>query len=1046
MDLDQLISLTVAEPPVAIQRASDADIGTLVGQLVSRLESSPALETQLHSLNELSLLAATNPGPLLVCLPSVYRILSSPATSPTILLASFSFLKSLFAPSAKDQEEDVKQRRNAKLSFLQESTHGLSLALAQSAQAQNSATTPALSVLVWLLTDSESMSLITKILQHKLQTPSFSVETSLAEHLVQLLRSANSDGFTVIDSILAIPEAMDGQANLVASCIRAGMLEQALKNIEADKVTTPRAISSMHILTKTINLATNVSLSDATFSLSQEVIQRNVIGGLGDLVHACTYSIINDLANKKPFGDAVATVLSKALSLVKVLIFPGTKQAILDSKVFAYSLMLICSPADTDFAHKDIQLVSLDAARLILQLIEADQVASQKMANTVVLSLQPGVPMRSIDVITRLTHILTALGDSVDPEFYKFVLHLLLETLQHRDLVSGCLNSVTNPLFSLYKASWTDGFKLLARTLGLKPPEDILGKASKEQAYIRLFAYVQEAQKSYRSAVVQLLGKGDHGFKSSVSKQSCLNMMQCMANNGSPLTVLAASAICLLNIIANDSRNGQCLAFSTLSYPKTIYDVIPTFVGALFGAAARVLPDHHSAVTVLTLLIALQDVLKSNSFFAFVSLFYSSDPAELVRNLSTFIAASLKADTPILIRLMTASIVASMPIDFYTAVSPLLVETSNTGEALRAALNAALIQGKTAELPESRVLRPYLTTLKNNVDALINALNTLPLTQQTATSAAITTTAATTTATIVPALPAAPVLNPNPATLPQHPVSIAKATATLTNNYTQTDLSVDSLIVEQALMREEIIRLREENAALVQKLSTQHQHQPFHSNQYAYASANPALIFESQTFDIAPTNATDNTIDESATLAVVKSEPVISATEESDHLEERLESEIPNVEVPDCLQPLTDATATSNPEDFYDKIDSQNSPITNTPIEQNVEILTSNISLANAEPGPSTQLCSDLYAPLSQDVSDPVSLPLPDDSQPVPDVPPITGNPPVPMVPINIPAPTTGVIGGRRPGRGNIRPRYATGLSEDARKNIATEEQNQQSF
>lgn len=1041
MDLDQLISLTVAETPVAIHRVPDVDIDTLVGQLVARLDSSPALETQLHSLNELSLLASTNPKSLLVCLSSIYKILSAPDTSPTILLASFSFLRSLFSPNAKDKEEDAEQRRNAKVSFLQESTHGLSLALAQSVQVQNSTTSPALSVLVWLLTDTESMSIVTKILQHKIQTPSFSIDTPIAEHLVQLMRSTSTDAFTVIDMIISIPEAMDGQINLVISCIKAGILEQALRNIETDKVTTPRAISSMHILCKVINLTTTLSSVDVTFLLSQEVIQRNIIGGLGDLVHACTYSLINDLANKKPFGDAVTTVLSKALNLVKMLILPGTKQAILESKVFAYSLMLVCSPADADLMHNEIRLVSLDAARLILQLIKDDQVASQKMANTVVLSLQPGVPMKSIDVLTRLIHILTTLGDNIDSEFYSTILNLLLETLRHKELVTGCLNTVTNPLFSLYKASWTDGFKLLARTLGLKTPEDILGKSSKEQAYIRFSSYVQEAQKSYRNAVVQLLGKGDIGSKYSISKQSCLKLIQCIANNGSSPTVLESSAICLLNIITNDGRNGQCLAFSTLSYPKTIYDAIPTFIGALFRATARILATHQSEITILTLLIALQDVLKSDNFFAFVSLFYIGDPSELARCLSTFIAASLKTDTPALIRFITASIVASMSPDFYVAISPLLSETFSNGEALRITLNGALVQGRTVELPEAPILRLYLTNLRDNIDALIASLNALPLIQQ-------QTPVIATTAT--PTLPAALPINPNPPILLQHHDATPKAPALCVTSSTQTDLNIDNLIVEQTLMRQEIAQLREENAILIQKLSTQiqqeQQHQPFQSNQYIYTSTNPALIFESQTFDIAPTNTVENNVNDSTALAIIRSEPLLSATEESDHLEERLESEIPNVDVPDCLLPLTDATAISNPEDFYDKIDSQNSPVTNALFDKNIEVLTSNISLAHTEPGPSTQLCSDLYATLSHDASDPVSLPMPDDSLTVPDMPLINEHPPVPMVPINIPGPTTGVIGGRRPGRGNNRPRYATGLSEDARKNIATTEQNQQSL
>ena len=195
-----------------------------------------------------------------------------------------------------------------------------------------------------------------------------------------------------------------------------------------------------------------------------------------------------------------------------------------------------------------------------------------------------------------------------------------------------------------------------------------------------------------------------------------------------------------------------------------------------------------------------------------------------------------------------------------------------------------------------------------------------------------------------------------------------------------------------------------------------------------------------------PTDITERNKDELATSAAIDSEPLTSVTEESGHLEERLGSEIPNVDVPDCLQPLTDATATSNPEDFFDQIDIHASSATNVQLDQNVELPTSNISLANADPGPSTHLCSDLFVNLSQDVSDPVALPLPDDSAATHEALSITEQPPVPMVPINIPVPTSGTVGSRRPGRGGIRARYATGLSEDARKNIAIEEQNNQSL
>lgn len=1027
MDLDQLISLTVAEPLTATQRAPDADIGMLVSQLVSRLESSPALETQLHSLNELSLLATTNPGPLLVCLPSVCRLLSSPAVSPTILSALFSFLCALFASSARDQAEDTQHRTTAKVSFLKESTNGLSLAFAYSTQTQNAATSPALSVLVWLLTDTDSMDLVAKILQHKIQTPSFSTETCLAERLVQLLRIANPDAFTVVDLILSIPGAMDGQSTLVASCIKAGILEQALKNIEADKVTTPRAISSMHILTKSVSLAANLSSSDATFSLSQEVIQRNIIGSLGDLVHACTYSLINDLANKKPFGDAVATVLSRSLSLVKTLISSETKQAILDSAIFSYSLMLVCSPADADFIHKDIRLVSLDAASLIMQLVGTDQASHQKMANTVLLSLQPGVPMRSIDVLTRLSHILTALGDRVDPEFYDAVLHLLLGTYQHKDLVSGCLNAVTNPLFSLYKTSWTDGFKLLARTLGMKAPEDVLRKSSNEQLYARFSAYVQEAQKSYRTVIVQVLGKGDPGPKCSVSKQSCLNLMQCMENSESSPTVLAASAACLLSIITNDNRNGQCLALSALSCPKTIYDIIPTFLGALFGSTARVLLNQQPAVNLLTLLIALLDILKNEHFFVVISLFYIGSPAELVKHLSTFIAVSLKPDTSILVRAMTASIVASMPASFYAAVSPMLSETFTNGDSLKTALETVLVQGKAAQLPESPILLPHLARLKNNIDTMIDTLRALPLVQK----------APTTT----PALPVVHSLEePDQTVLPQPSTSLPHPSVVSVTTFTQTDLDVDALMAEQALLRQELARLQEENARLTQELSRQMQALTF-GDQHTHASTNPTLIFESQAFESPPIDIVENNTGEINIPATAKPEHLTSGTEESDHAEEKLDSEIPNVGISDYLQPLTDATATSNPENFFDQIESQASLTISAPFDQNPELLTSNISLANADLGLSTQLCSDLHVNQSQDLSDPVSLPLPDDSPTVPEAPPVNEQPPIPMVPMNIPVPTSSTASSRRPGRGGIRARYATGLSEDARKNIATAEQ-----
>ncbi|EFO63131.1 Hypothetical protein GLP15_1048 [Giardia lamblia P15] len=1028
MDLDQLISLTVAESPATLQRAPDTDISVLVNQLMSRLESSPALETQLHSLNELSLLATTSPGPLLVCLPSVCKLLSSSTMSPTILLALFSFLCALFASSARDQAKDAQHRTTAKVNFLKESINGLSLAFAYSTQTQNATTSPALSVLVWLLSDADSMDLVTKILQRKTQTPSFSTETCLAEHLVQLLRVASPDAFTVVDLILSIPEAMDGQSTLVASCIKTGILEQALKNIEADKVTTPRAISSMHILTKSVSLAANLSLSDATFSLSQEVIQRNIIGGLGDLVHACTYSLINDLANKKPFGDAVATVLSKSLNLIKTLISSETKQVILDSKIFSYSLMLVCSPADADFMHKDIRLVSLDAISLIVQLVEADQVSHQKMANTVLLCLQPGVPMRSTDVLTRLSHILTVLGGKVDLEFYDTVLHLLLGTYQYKDLVSGCLNAMTNPLFSLYKASWTDGFKLLARTLGMKAPEGMLKKSSNEQLYARFAAYVQEAQKDYRAAIVQTLGKGDPGPKCSISKQSCLNLMQCIANSESSPTVLAASAACLLSMITNDNRNGQCLALSALSCPKTIYDIVPTFLGALFGSTARILLNQQSVVNLLVLLIALLDILKNESFFAVISLFYIGSPAELVKHLITFITISLKTDIPILIRAMTAFIIASMPASFYATVSPLLSETFNNGESLRAVLEAALVQGKAVQLPESPILLPHLARFKNNIDATIGALNALPFVQKTPTTTSV--------------LPVTHSLEEQDQKgLPHSSVPLPQLSVVSVTNSTQTDLDVDALIAAQTLLRQELIQLREENARLTQELSAQVQ-KPALGTQHVHVSTNLAPIFESQTFESTPVDIAGENTGEITMPTITRSEHLTSETEESDHVEEKLESEIPNVGVSDCLQPLTDATATSNPEDFFDQIESQASLTISAPFDQNPELLTSNISLANADLAASTQPCSDLHVTPSQGLSDPVSLPLPDDSLTAREAPIVNEQPPILMVPINMPIPSSNTVGSRRPGRGGIRARYATGLSEDARKNIATAEQN----
>lgn len=91
---------------------------------------------------------------------------------------------------------------------------------------------------------------------------------------------------------------------------------------------------------------------------------------------------------------------------------------------------------------------------------------------------------------------------------------------------------------------------------------------------------------------------------------------------------------------------------------------------------------------------------------------------------------------------------------------------------------------------------------------------------------------------------------------------------------------------------------------------------PTFGDQHTHASTNPTLIFESQAFESPPIDIVENNTGEINIPAIAKPEHLTSGTEESDHAEEKLDSEIPNVGISDYLQPLTDATATSNPENF----------------------------------------------------------------------------------------------------------------------------------
>lgn len=667
---------------------ADEDIGASVKHLVMRVTTSTSADLQVASFEELATIAQKAPAHVTHILSTAFSTAAKALPSP-LCNAAFKFIYCLIARSESDgpDSDDGRVRAQALHAALHEVPASLNLALSAAGTLSRQApvlpspldvagkagapaprSNYATLFLIEVLTNPASAGAVAQALRGRGEdVPGLSLDQPLAPFLLQILRTSqpSSQDFALVDLFLSVEGATDVFASvsedpgaqpsqpsqssqppppqartmLLTACMAGGLLDALLTAVEVDQASSSLSVSAMGLLSNAVSVygpgdAATRAYVDATFA-STDTVAR-----LGNILHSCAYAVVTALSQGSQIGGAVVPILRAALGIVYALNDgkgpppDAAQDPYVNSKVFDYSVMLLCTPDAQHLADPAIYDLALAAARVLLA-VARSETTLRRLSVTVTLSLTPGGTGR-VDVLSRLCRLLCAeLLEDGNAEFSAVVHRLLHAMLSIDDVALGFAAALSKPVRAVYRNSWKEGLKVLIKSFSLRIPDSSQAKDIKDGAFAD---YADGWAKRYRDTV-------DHGLQGPVLEIA----------HEAPHTLVsyltAADARCPRNLVyAADllqttiqGRVQPCLHVlcAGVTCPANAYEIVPNVATSLFQTAATFVFAGVRFHTSMALLYAMFETVGAAKVFGFLAVPYLRNPEAVVRGLSILIDALL---------------------------------------------------------------------------------------------------------------------------------------------------------------------------------------------------------------------------------------------------------------------------------------------------------------------------------------------------------------------------------------------------------------------
>ncbi|TNJ26939.1 hypothetical protein GMRT_15066 [Giardia muris] len=666
-----VIDLLDATAEVAAPRLTPEGAQLAARQCTARLVGSPALEVRIHAISELSKLARTYPATASSALEAVLDCGRKQPDSVVVTGAVAEYLLQLIRFYDSDSEEMAAARLGAcesilsitgSISYLFE---GASLVLVNNTPSSMDSQSECLDVLQKIFTTPTTHDQLANALCGASVVPGLPQGYSLAPRLLILLQTKGTRGISLVDEILAIPGAMEGDIPLLIAVTRLGLFEALFEKIEVDRVTTQVSTSAASLLLQILAKYGCQILPQ----LREHFTARNLLARLGDNVHACAYTLLNNLSREAETTPVLYSVLLDCLRASPLLICDLEGQTLLTSKLFEYSLMLICTPGDLAFSQQSVVDIATAAADVVLVVIERSQDAGMTIARMAVLSLQPGAPSQSVNIIDRLLHLIGTLHGEAVRGLRERISAIVKACISLPPIARDLSASFVRAIIVMYRTTWKDGLRVIARSLRLGTP----GAPNKS---------LETAQKLYREKVLSLSQTTSLNHSENVST---LFSNVCCALPPSRIPELVLSLLDILHLLMDDPEAGACVTLACMVKPASARDLPCPFIGQLLLMAPYVDAAQNS---LLALLLRCITRLSPETFFTLCSLAFNSTSSSVAGVIGQLLGLLVVGAVEKVTEKLIAYLVLQVPANLLKTINlgPGLVDIDSIRDALRQAV------------------------------------------------------------------------------------------------------------------------------------------------------------------------------------------------------------------------------------------------------------------------------------------------------------------------------------------------------------------------
>lgn len=609
MNVTDLLDATAE---VAAPRLTPESAQLAARQCTARLVGSPALEVRIHAITELSKLARAYPATASSALEAVLDCGRKQHDSVVVAGAVADYLLQLIQSHDSDSEEMAAARLEACGSILSIAGsiaylfEGVSFEIASNTPSSIETQSGCLDVLQKIFTTPSTHDQLANALRGVSVVPGLPQGYQLASRLLALLQAKGTRGISLVDEILAIPGAMEGDTPLLLVITRLGLFETLFDKIEADRVTSQISTSAASLLLQVLTKYGHQILPQ----LREHFVVKGLLARLGDNVHACAYTLLNNLSRGVDTTPVLYSVLLDCLRASPLLIHGTEGQTLITSKLFEYSLMLICTPGDLAFSQQSVVDIATAAADVILAVAECNQDTGMMIARMAVLSLQPGAPSQNVNILDRLLYLIGTLHGETLKGLRERICNIIKICIRLPAVARDLSASFVRAIIVMYRTTWKDGLRVIARSLRLGTP----GAPSKS---------LEAAQKLYREKVLSLPHTTASNHSESVS---VLFSSVCCALPPTRTPELVLSLLDILHLLMDDVEAGACITLACMTKPVTARDLPCPFIGQLLA----IVPYADAAQnSLLALLLRCITRLSSDTFFTICSLAFNTSGSSI---------------------------------------------------------------------------------------------------------------------------------------------------------------------------------------------------------------------------------------------------------------------------------------------------------------------------------------------------------------------------------------------------------------------------------